>query len=223
MAGRLARRLAPPLAAAAALALLGLPAHAQAPCTHYVATNGTDGAGVPGSLAQPWRTLDFASARILALGQSGAVVCFRNGVYTGGNSLYERFTAPTTFRAENAYRAVMQNSGTVISMFGGRNLVFEGMEFRHSGPGAGGLVVQVQMADTANWSEDVVFRNNIFHDSWNNDILKVNNGARRITVEGNVFYNQTGSDEHMDVNSVTDVVIQDNIFFNDFAGSGRRC
>ena len=77
------------------------------------------------------------------------------------------------------------------------------------------------MSDADDWSEDVVFRNNIFHDSWNNDILKINNGARRVTVEGNVFYNQTGSDEHMDVNSVTDVVIQDNIFFNDFAGSGR--
>jgi hypothetical protein len=81
-------------------------------------------------------------------------------------------------------------------------------------------VVQVQM-DGVNWSEDVVFRNNVFHDSWNNDILKINNGARFVTVEGNVFYNQTGSDEHMDVNSVTDVVIQDNVFFNDFAGSGR--
>ncbi|MET0551641.1 MAG: Calx-beta domain-containing protein [Vicinamibacteria bacterium] len=215
-----ARRLAP-VAAAAALTLLGRTALAQAPCTHYVATNGTDGAGVPGSLTQPWRTLDFASARILALGQSGAVVCFRNGVYTGGNSLYERFTAPTTFRAENAYRAVLQNAGTAMSLFGARNMVFQGFEIRHSGPGAGALVVQVQMSDAEDWSEDVVFRDNVFHDSWNNDILKINNGARRVTVEGNVFYNQTGSDEHMDVNSVTDVVIQDNIFFNDFAGSGR--
>jgi hypothetical protein len=209
------------VAAAAALGLVGRTALAQAPCTHYVATTGTDGAGVPGTLAQPWRTLDFASARILALGQSGAVVCFRNGVYTGGNSLYERFTVPTTFRAENAYRAVLQNGGTAVSLFGARNMVFEGFEVRHSGPGAGALVVQVQMSDADDWSEDVVFRNNVFHDSWNNDILKINNGARRVTVEGNVFYNQTGSDEHMDVNSVTDVVIQDNIFFNDFAGSGR--
>jgi hypothetical protein len=209
------------LAAAVLCTAVAATAQAQAPCTHYVATNGTDGAGVPGSLAQPWRTLDFASARILALGQSGAVVCFRDGVYTGGNSLYERFTVPTTFRAENAYRAVLQNGGTVITMFGGRNHVYEGFEFRHSGPGARALVVQVQMSDTDDWSEDVVFRNNIFHDSFNNDILKINNGARDITVEGNVFYNQSGSDEHMDVNSVTDVVIQDNIFFNDFAGSGR--
>ena len=99
-------------------------------------------------------------------------------------------------------------------------MVFEGFELRHSGPGAGGLVVQAQM-DGVNWTEDVVFRNNVMHDSFNNDILKINNGARRVTVEGNVFYNQSGSDEHIDVNSVTDVVIQDNIFFNDFAGSGR--
>ena len=202
-------------------ALLASDAGAQPACTHWVATNGTDTNPTPGTFAQPWRTIDFASARLLALGASGAVACLKDGVYTGANSLYERFSVPTTFRAENAYRAVLQNNSRALALFGARNLVFEGFEFRHTGPGSDALVIQVQMADFATWSEDVVFRNNVLHDSWNNDILKINNGARRITVEGNVFYNQTGSDEHMDVNSVTDVVIQDNIFFNDFAGSGR--
>ena len=206
---------------ALAAALAGNEAGAQSACTHWVAPPPGGNNGNPGTNALPWATLDFASARVLALGLSGSVVCFKNGVYTGGNSLYERFTVPTTFRAENAYRAVLQNDSRALSLFGARNLVFEGFEFRHTGPGADALVIQVQMADLATWSEDVVFRNNVMHDSWNNDILKINNGARRITVEGNVFYNQTGSDEHMDVNSVTDVVIQDNIFFNDFAGSGR--
>ena len=80
----------------------------------------------------------------------------------------------------------------------------------------------VFVADPAgNLVSRITLRNNILHDSYNNDILKINNGAGQITVEGNIFYNQTGSDEHMDVNSVTDVVIQDNIFLNDFAGSGR--
>ena len=55
----------------------------------------------------------------------------------------------------------------------------------------------------------VSLRNNILHDSYNNDILKINNGAGNITVEGNVFHNQTGSDEHIDVNSVTDVIMCD--------------
>ncbi|HET9316197.1 MAG TPA: Calx-beta domain-containing protein [Vicinamibacteria bacterium] len=213
------RRALAGLALAAALA--AGEAGAQPACTHWVAPPPAGNDANPGTSAQPWATLDFASARILALGLSGSVVCFKNGVYTGGNSLYERFAVPTTFRAENAYRAVLQNNSRALSLFGARNMVFEGFEFRHTGPGAAALVIQVQMADLLTWSEDVVFRNNVMHDSWNNDILKINNGARRITVEGNVFYNQTGSDEHMDVNSVTDVVIQDNIFFNDFTGSGR--
>ena len=58
----------------------------------------------------------------------------------------------------------------------------------------------------------ITLRNNILHDSYNNDILKINNGAWHITVAGNHFYNQTGHDEHVDTNSVTGVTIQDNIF-----------
>lgn len=67
----------------------------------------------------------------------------------------------------------------------------------------------------------ITIRNNILHDSFANDILKINNNATAIVVEGNMFYNQTGSDEHIDINSVQGVTVQDNIFFNDFAGSGR--
>ena len=70
--------------------------------------------------------------------------------------------------------------------------------------------------------DSITLRNNIFHDSYNNDLLKIVTGARFVTVEVNVFYNQGPTDEHIDVNSVTDVVIQGNIFFNDFAGSGRE-
>jgi hypothetical protein len=198
--------------------LFSAAAHAQGPCQRYVAPTGSD--ANPGTAGQPWATLNHASAATLALGGSNCTVFFADGVYTGSNSLYERFATPTTFRAANPYRAVLQNNGTAVSLFGARNMAFEGFELRHSGPGAGALVVQVQQ-DGTNWSEQITFRNNVFHDSWNNDILKINNGARFVTVENNVFYNQTGSDEHMDVNSVTDVVIQDNIFFNDFPGSGR--
>ena len=210
-----------------ALAALLPAARAQAQtCTHYVAPAPAGSDGNPGTSAQPWATLDHASAQVKAQNADGATVCFRNGVYTGGNSLYERFTATTVFRAENTYRAVLQNSSRAISLFGARNMVFRGFEFRHSGPGADGLVVQVQQdGGTGNWAENVTFRDNVFHDSWNNDILKINNGARFIRVEGNVFYNQgpgtISGDEHIDVNSVTDVAIEDNVFFNDFPGSGR--
>lgn len=206
------------LIAAFTLAVAGAAAESEAQCQYYVAPGGSD--ANPGTAGQPWATLNHASAQVLASGGSNCVVSFADGVYTGPNSLYERFATPTTFRATNAYRAILQNNAVAVGLFGARNMIFEGFEFRHSGPGAGGLVVQVQQ-DGTNWSEQITFRNNVFHDSWNNDILKINNGARFVTVENNVFYNQTGSDEHIDVNSVTDVVIQDNVFFNDFAGSGR--
>jgi hypothetical protein len=82
------------------------------------------------------------------------------------------------------------------------------------------LVVAVDRSDDL-WSENITFRNNIFHDSYNNDLLKIYNGARFVSVIGNVFYNQGAGEQHMEVNSVTDILIQDNIFFNDFEGSGR--
>jgi hypothetical protein len=66
----------------------------------------------------------------------------------------------------------------------------------------------------------ITLRNNIFRDSFNNDLLKLLDGVRFATVENNIFYNQGSKEDHMDVNSVTDITIQDNIFFNDFAGSG---
>ncbi len=215
----LARRFA----AAAALALLTLavaaPVRAQA-CAYWVAPPPAGNDANPGTEALPWATVNWASERVHALGGSGCTVWFKDGLYAGAHGLYERFALPTFFRAQNPYKAILEHNGTVLRLFGARHMVFEGFELRHSGPGSAALVIQVQK-DGATWAEDIVFRNNVLHDSYNNDILKINNGARRITVEGNVFYNQSGSDEHMDVNSVTDVVIQDNVFFNDFAGSGR--
>ena len=85
------------------------------------------------------------------------------------------------------------------------------------------MIAQFQQAgsDGSVPAEDIIIRNNIFHDSYNNDLLKINNVCDNILVEGNLFYNQSGSDEHIDVNGVTNVTIQDNIFFNDFEGSGR--
>jgi IPT/TIG domain-containing protein/S-layer family protein len=198
-------------------------AHAQAPCSFHVAPPPAGSDANPGTAAAPWATLDHASSRVFATNPAGGcTVWFADGVYTGSNSLYERFGAPTWFKAMNRYRAVFQRPGPVMQLFGARNMVFEGLRLTHTGPGASGLVVQVQMdGGTGLWAEDVTFRDNVFHDSWNNDLLKINNGARNVRVEGNVFYNQTGSDEHIDINGVTDVVVSDNLFFNDFAGSGR--
>ena len=193
------------------------PARAQAACERWVAPAPAGSDLNPGTSALPWATLDYASAH---LPDNHCTVWFKDGTYTGTHSLYERFNTSATFRAEHAYRAVLQYNGTVVKVFGARNLIFEGFRLTHAGSNIGGLVMQVQQG-AGQWAENIVIRDNVFHDSRNNDLLKINNGARFITVAGNLFYNQAGSDEHLDVNSVTDVTIQDNVFFNDFAGSGR--
>lgn len=193
------------------------PAQAQT-CQYWIAPNGNN--SNPGTNQQPWATLSHAASRVRSLNGANCIVWVKDGVYNGLNDLEERFSTMITFKAVNPYKAIFQNSGTALEISGGKNMTFDGFEFRHTGPGAGALVVRVSGSDEA-WAENIVFRNNIFHDSYNNDLLKIHNGSRFVTVENNVFYNQGDDEQHMDVNSVTDVVIQDNIFFNDYAGSGR--
>ncbi len=76
---------------------------------------------------------------------------------------------------------------------------------------------------------EITFENNIIHDSFCEDHIKLQNGGN-INIVGNMFYNQatrnnaagtvanTGTpDEFIDVNSVFNVRISQNLFFNDFA------
>ena len=154
-----------------------------------------------------------------------SLILVRPGTYYGRVYLRGTFAQGVTVRSEILYQAQLRHTSTVVTCFYGQGITLEGFDIAHSGPGAGALVIQIQdligPAGGSDFVSRIVLRNNVLHDSYNNDILKINNGAGQITVEGNLFYNQTGSDEHIDINSVTDVVIQDNIFFNDFAGSGR--
>ncbi|HSE40304.1 MAG TPA: putative Ig domain-containing protein [Acidobacteriota bacterium] len=188
--------------------------------TYYVATNGVDTPG-GGTLANPWATLSYACTNIP---DDGSTVLVLDGTYNGRVRLNRRFTNHTTFKSMNAYRAVLQHTTEqVLTSFGGANFTIEGFRFTRPVNAPAALIVQIQQAtsDGSIPAEDIIIRNNIFHDSYNNDLLKINNVCNNILVEGNLFYNQSGSDEHIDVNGVTNVTIQDNIFFNDFAGSGR--
>jgi hypothetical protein len=188
--------------------------------TYYVATDGDDLVG-DGSSGDPWGTITHALDSV----PDDSLILVRSGTYFGLVNLRGTFTQGVTVRSEIPYQARLRYDSTVVICFYGQGITLEGFDIAHSGPGAGALVIQIQdLIGPAGGSEFVsriVLRNNVLHDSYNNDILKINNGAGQIVVEGNLFYNQTGSDEHIDINSVTNVVVQDNIFFNDFAGSGR--
>ncbi|MFN2387200.1 MAG: hypothetical protein ABR576_13110 [Thermoanaerobaculia bacterium] len=195
-----------------------VPAIAQP--AYYVATNGSNATG-NGSAGIPWATITHAVNTV----PDGSLVLVLPGTYDGVVALDRVFAQGITVRSQVPYQARLRHTGTVVRSFYGKGITLEGFDVAHTGPGAGALVIQIQdligPAGGADYVSRIVLRNNVLHDSYNNDILKINNGAGDITVEGNVFYNQTGSDEHIDVNSVMNVVVQDNVFFNDFAGSGR--
>ncbi len=188
--------------------------------TYYVAASGSDLTG-DGSIGSPWATITHAVDTV----PDGSTVLVRPGTYNGLVRLRQAFAQGITVRSEAPYQARLRHISTVVQCFYGKGITLEGFDIAHSGPGAGALVIQIQdligSPGGADYVSRITLRNNVLHDSYNNDILKINNGAGNILVEGNIFYNQTGSDEHIDVNSVTDVIIQDNVFFNDFAGSGR--
>ena len=185
----------------------------------YVATTGSDTTGT-GSAGNPWATLTHATATV----PDGSTVLVKPGVYNGRQQLTGNFATGITLRSETPYAAILQNSDRVITIYGYsglvRGLTIEGFEIRHSGPGASPLVVHIDGGGDQSVT-DITLRNNIIHDSYDNDLLKINNAATDVTVQGNLFYNQSGSDEHIDVNSVENIWIGDNVFLNDFAGSGR--
>jgi hypothetical protein len=185
-------------------------------CEYWVAPWGSNSG--PGTAGQPWATLAHAAA---TAADNSCTIWFEDGVYPGEQQIKRRFNTPTTFKAIHPYRAAFENDGPTLNVDGARNLLFEGFEFRHSGPGAADLVIAIHSDGESVWAEDIILRNNVIHDSYSDDLLKIYNGVRWAVVEGNVFYNQGPNEQHMDVNGVADLVIRGNIFFNDYVGSGR--
>ena len=185
--------------------------------TFYVATDGDDDTG-NGSLDRPWATIGQASDEV----PDGSLILVQPGTYIGYVNLRSRFEEGVLILSAVHYQARLRNEEKVFNCHLCRGITIEGFDIAHDGPGAGRYVIQIQDEEgEGEGGHYVTLRNNIIHDSYNNDLVKVNNGAGDIIIEGNIFYNQSGSDSHIDVNSATNVTIQDNIFFNDFAGSGR--
>jgi hypothetical protein len=178
----------------------------------YVDPGGSD-AGGDGSFARPWATI---GAAVPKLPENGGTLIVRNGTYTAPVRITRKFKDWLIVRAENPYRAKIHVSNqTSLLIVDAAFIELTGFDISRSDPRTSSpLAAQVAR------SRKVILRNNIFHDSRNNDILKVNETVRELLIVGNVFYNQQGAaGEHIDVNGCSDVFIRNNIFFNDFAGS----
>lgn len=199
------------------VALTGLFAASPAPtgaqaATYYVATNGSDTSG-NGSLMMPWATIEFALGHI----PDGATILVRPGTYNGRVRLQRVCTLGCTIRSEVPYQALLRNNDQVVTSFGATSpaagITFDGFDIAHV-PGTRNPIVFHIDGGGNKAVHDIVIQNNVIHDSFDNDLLKINNSAVNITVQGNMFYNQTGSDEHMDINSEEFVTVQDNVFLH---------
>jgi hypothetical protein len=180
--------------------------------TYYVALTGSDSTG-NGSSATPWRTIRWAWDHVL----DDSLILVRPGAYVGLTRLGDHsFTQGVTVRSEVPYKAqLVGTTEHALKVLSASGLVVEGFDISHDA--AASQVSPVAQADCFGGNGRITFKNNIFHDSRRNDLLKINNGCTQLTVQGNIFYNQSGRDEHIDVNGVNGVVVEDNVFFNDFA------
>ncbi len=184
---------------------------APAPPTFHVSADGSDDDG-DGSFERPWQTIVAAAGQV----PDGAEILVAPGRYDGRVRIERRFEEGLVIRAAEPYRSQLRNDGIVIACHRCAGVTFEGFDVSHSG-GSQQYVVQVEDVDGDGvGGRRVTFRNNVFHDSQNNDLMKVNNGADEVLIENNIFYNQQGPDSHIDINSATDVMVRHNVFFNDF-------
>jgi hypothetical protein len=183
---------------------------------YWVSISGSDAAD--GSRDRPWATLSHAIRNV----PDQSLILVRPGRYEGRVHLDTRFEHGIVVRSLEPYRARLRDSRTVVRAFYGAGITLEGFDIAHTGVDVEPVLVHIQdLVEGPDAVERIVLRNNLLHDSRAADILKINNGARSITVEGNLFYNQADHDEQIDIDSATDVLIQGNVFFNDFAASGR--
>ncbi|MGL1957624.1 MAG: hypothetical protein OCD00_09950 [Colwellia sp.] len=184
---------------------------------YYVAPSGLDYKG-NGSRLHPWKTIEHGIGQI----PDGNTLIIKPGIYTGRVRIEKSYTNGLLIKSEIPYQAKLINNQRVVALLSrASNITIEGFEITHSGKGAKPLIVHID-AWGGNKLKHITLRNNIIHDSYNNDLLKINYGAEHITIECNMFYNQGDSDEHIDINSVANITVSDNVFFNDFPKSGRK-
>ncbi len=198
------------------LLLIAAPAAAG---TFYISPSGSDESGV-GSRQQPWRTIIEAVRNVP---DNGSTIVLLDGLYEGFQPADRQFTKTCMVRAEHPYRVRLRSPADrnqVIGCYAASNITFQGLEIYGSGSTQGEYVVQVTTSKT----HHLVFDNCIIHDSYNNDLVKVNDHAHHVAFRNCLIFNQNDheGDEHFDINTVTDVEIDGCILLNDYAGSGRQ-
>ncbi|MDR0870096.1 MAG: hypothetical protein LBN39_04815 [Planctomycetaceae bacterium] len=185
----------------------------------YVSPTGSDRTGA-GTADKPWATL---GAAVRSVPDDGSTLILKDGVYAGFQMWSRRFEKGLIIKAEHPYHArLTSRKGTnrVLYLEKLSKVIFDGLEFFGNGGTEGDYLIQLGAKDV----HHLVFQNCIIHDSYKNDLIKINNGTHHIRFTNCVFFNPNnhGGDEHFDINSVQDIAVEESIFFNDYPGSGRQ-
>lgn len=187
---------------------------------YYISPDGSDATG-NGSADSPWATLGHATSR---MPDDGSTLVVKDGLYVGTQSIGRAFTQTAFIEAENPYAARFRSPETntrALQCYSASNVHLSGLEFFGSGSTGSEYVMHVSTPAAYN----LTFENCIIHDSYSNDLVKVNNQAHDITFRGCLVYNAdaaTGSYQLFDINTVKDITLDGNIFLMDLEGSGRE-
>jgi hypothetical protein len=187
--------------------------------TYYLSHVGNDASG-NGSRQNPWKTIRTATDN---LPDDGSTIVLLNGTYEGTQSIGRQFSKTCTIRSESPYRAVLQGTtdqNRVLYCYKATHVKIEGLEIRGSGGAQGEYLIHISTPDAHHF----VFENCIIHDSYNNDIVKINNASHHVSFRDCLVFNpqDRSGNQLFDINTVTDVELEGCIFMNDYAGSGRQ-
>jgi hypothetical protein len=186
--------------------------------THYVSPKGSDANG-DGSREKPWQTVTHA---INAVPDDGGEIVLQDGEYHESVSVTRAFSNRCIVRAENSKRAHLispPGRNRALSCYGAANIAFNGLEISGSGGTAEEYLVHISEK-----SRELLFLGCLIHDGYNNDLIKINDGAHDVWFTFCFIFNQpdANGDELFDINTVTDVSLQYCTLFEDYAGSGRK-
>jgi hypothetical protein len=190
--------------------------------TYYVALTGNNTTG-DGSKSKPWATVKHAIEHTPVAG--GHEIIVQSGTYPSIGYITTQFETPVLLRAETPYKTTLQDptGHRAGYLYAAKNIIIAGFNIAGN-PNWTGAWNQNAYVFQIDKCENIVLENNIMHDSYNNDVLKLNNYSYDCEVRGNIFYNQesAGGHQHIDANQVYNCIIEDNIFFNDYPASGRQ-
>lgn len=179
----------------------------------YVATDGDDGTG-DGSDALPWATITNAVLSV----PDGSTVLVRPGVYAEQVNPSRRFDEGIVVRSEVPYRAVLRTIGSAIRVAGLSGVTFEGFDITQDPASPTANVVHIS-SGTAGIPLRLVLRNNIIHDAYAGTLLRCNDDANQVRIEGNLFYNSPSYLAH--IADGPDLIVERNVFFQDLGAAGR--